>query len=225
MSLPDLAFQIVYGRLAWAIVLAALLLSLWPRTRQLPRAAVAIVLGGLGLLMALPGAASPAWWLGLALQYPSALLVSLCVLCLARRWQGRAPGVFLSTPLAAALAIAGTALYLDAIGWLSQGFYYGGFGPVAAPALACIGIAACALALARGRGNRQHLALLGALLLFSLLRLPSGNLWDAVLDPLLWAWALASLARRGLRRLAASRPRRGHHDRKIFIKQGAMSGK
>jgi hypothetical protein len=36
-------------------------------------------------------------------------------------------------------------------------------------------------------------ALLAAVLLFSLLRLPTGNLWDALLDPLLWAWALGSV--------------------------------
>ena len=210
MTLPDLAWQIVYGRLAWTLVLATLLLVLWPRRMGSPRAAVVIAIGGVGLLMALPGEASPAWWLGLALQYPSSLLVLLCVLCLAARWQGRAPGAVIPSSLAAAIALAGTALYLDAIGWLAQGFYYAGFGPVAAPALALLGMAWCALAVLRGRGGRHHLALLGALLLFSLCRLPTGNLWDAVLDPLLWIWALASLARRGLRRLAAMRaPRAG----------------
>jgi hypothetical protein len=207
MTLPDLAWQIAYGRLAWTIVLAALLLALWPRRWPLPRAACLVVPGAIGLWMALPGGASPAWWLGLALQYPSGLLVALCVLSLAARWQGGAPRALLPAWMAATVAIAGTALYLDAIGWLAQGFYYAGFGPLAAPALALIGMAGCALAAVRGRDGRHHLALLGALLLFSLCRLPTGNLWDAVLDPLLWIWALASLARRGLlaaRRVGAS---------------------
>ena len=208
MTLPDLAWQIAYGRLAWTLVLAALLLALWPQASRSPRAASVVAIGSIGLLMALPGEASPAWWLGLALQYPSGLLVGLCVLCLAARWQGRAPGAVMPSALAAAIALAGTALYLDAIGWLAQGFYYAGFGPVAAPALALIGMAWCALAVLRGHGGRHHLALLGALLLFSLCRLPTGNLWDAVLDPLLWVWALASLARRGLRRLAAMKSQR-----------------
>ena len=208
MTLPDLAWQIAYGRLAWTLVLAALLLALWPQAWRSPRAAVVIALGGIGLLMALPGEASPAWWLGLALQYPSGLLVGLCVLCLAARWQGRAPGAFLPPSLAVVVALGGTALYLDAIGWLAQGFYYAGFGPVAAPALVLTGMAGCALVAVRGRGGWHHLALLGALLLFSLLRLPSGNLWDAVLDPLLWAWALASLARRGIRWLVRMKSQR-----------------
>jgi hypothetical protein len=31
---------------------------------------------------------------------------------------------------------------------------------------------------------------------FMLARLPTGNLWDAVLDPVLWAWAVVVCARR-----------------------------
>jgi hypothetical protein len=45
-------------------------------------------------------------------------------------------------------------------------------------------------------------------LLFSLARLPTGNLWDALLDPLLWLWAMASAgagALRALRRMGARR--------------------
>jgi hypothetical protein len=208
MSLPDLAWQIAYGRLAWGIVVAAMLVALWPAARRLPRAALAAVLAATTLSMALPGEASPAYWLGLAFQYPSGMLVGLCLLALRARWQGEQAGACMPLSVAAAIAIAGTALYLDAIGWLSQGYYYAGFSPVAAPAVALIGTAGCALALLRGRGGRQNLALLGALLLFSLLRLPTGNLWDAVLDPLLWGWALATLVRRAVRRIAGV-PARG----------------
>ncbi|KQQ86543.1 hypothetical protein [Massilia sp. Leaf139] len=208
MTLPDLAWQFVYGRLAWTFVLAALLLSLWPRAILRPRLACAVAMGGVGLMMALPGDASPAWKLGLAFQYPSGLLMSLCVLCLTRRWQGRAPGSFLPLPLSTTVALAGSVLYLDAMGVLSLGLYYAGFGPFAAPALALLGSAACVLAILRRGGGWHAPALLGAFLLFSLLRLPTGNLWDAMLDPLLWGWALASLARRGLRRLGSMAARR-----------------
>ncbi|MET0981412.1 MAG: hypothetical protein ABWY02_04885 [Telluria sp.] len=204
MSLPDLAWQIVYGRLAWAIVVTAMLVALWPAARRLPRAALAAVLTASVLSMALPGEASPAWWLGLGFQYPSGVLVGLCLLGLRARWQGEQTGAqagdFMPLSVAATIAIAGTALYLDAIGWLSQGYYYAGFGPVGAPVVALVGTAGCALALLRGRGGRQNVALLGALLLFTLLRLPTGNLWDAVLDPLLWGWALVTLARHAMRR-------------------------
>ena len=210
MSLPDIAWQIAYGRLAWGIVVAALLVALWPAARRLPRAAFGALLAASVLAMALPGEASPAYWLGLSFQYPSAMLLGLCLLGLHARWQGKEAGAFMPGTVAAAIAIAGTALYLDAIGWVSQGYYYAGFGPAGAPALALLGTAGCAIALLRGRGGRQNLALFGALLLFSLLRLPTGNLWDAVIDPLLWGWALAVLATRGVRRIVRAPARPGN---------------
>lgn len=210
MSLPDLAWQIVYGRVAWGIVVAAMLVALWPAAWRLPRAAFGAVLAATALSMALPGEVSPAYWLGLAFQYPSGLLLGLCLLGLHARWQGRTAGASMPVSVAGAIAIAGLALYLDAIGWLSQGYYYAGFGPVGAPVVALVATAGCALALLRGRGGRQNLALLAALLLFTLLRLPTGNLWDAVLDPLLWGWALATLARHAVRWIAGAPARRGN---------------
>ena len=214
MTLPELALQAVYGRLAWAVVLAALLIALLPQAWRRSRALVPGLLCGAVLAMLLPGPASPAWWLGLALQYPSGLLTFLCLVFLHARWLGRPAGAVLPLPLAATLALAGAVLYLDAIGYLALGVYYAGFGPLAAPVLAVLGVAGCALLLMRGQGGPGYVALLCALLLFCLLRLPTGNLWDALLDPLLWAWALASLARRAVRGLM---PARGA-ERHIFIK-------
>ena len=52
----------------------------------------------------------------------------------------------------------------------------------------------------RGHARGSAASLLGAFALFSLLRLPSGNLWDAVIDPLLWAWAVVALLVAALRR-------------------------
>ena len=64
---------------------------------------------------------------------------------------------------------------------------------------------------ARGQGRSQVrgqvIVLLGALLLYTLLRLPTGNLWDAVLDPLLWGWAVVALVRHGLRRRVRTKRR------------------
>jgi hypothetical protein len=202
MSLPDLALQIFYGRLAWGIVLLALLAALVPARWRLGRRTMAMAACGMLLLMVLPGSLSPAYGLGLALQYPSGLMVGCCLLGLHARWRGEPVPVLMPVSLAAPLAIAGAALYLDAMGLLAQGYYYAAFGAVGAPLLALLGVAGCALAIARGQGRGHVLVLLGALLLFSLLRLPSGNLWDAVLDPLLWAWAVVALARHALRRNA-----------------------
>lgn len=205
MSLPDLTWQMVYGRLAWAIVLAAVLIAVvpetWRHSRRLPLAA----LGIMALLAFLPGQAAPAWSLGLAFQYPSGLLTACCLLKLLDRGRGAGAVCALPAGLAAPLSIAGTALYLDAFGVISQGYYYAGFAAIGAPILAVLATIGCAVAIVRGRHLRQALPLLGAFLLFSLLRLPTGNIWDALIDPLLWAWALAALATAGLRRLRRNR--------------------
>lgn len=202
MALPELSLQFVYARLAWALVLAALAVGLWPSARRLPRRALAAIAAASLLSMVLPGAASPAWHLGLAFQYPSGLLAGLCLVKLHVRWRqssGAAPAA-MPVPLAAALAITGLLLYLDAFGLIAGGYYYAGFGGGAA--LGAVLLAgACALAAARGRFTVQAGAILGALALFSFARLPSGNLWDALIDPLLWGWALVALAGAALRAL------------------------
>ncbi|MFC5479732.1 hypothetical protein [Massilia suwonensis] len=219
MSLPELGFQIVYGRLAWGIVLLALLVSLIPAGWRPGRRVLGAMAAVVALLMALPGSLSPAHGLGLAFQYPSGLLVGCCLLGLHAHWRKEpvpAPlPVLMPVSLAAPLAIAGAALYLDAMGLLAQGYYYAAFGPVGAPLLALLGVVACTLAIARGQGRGrargQLIVLLGALLLYTLLRLPTGNLWDAILDPLLWGWAVVALVRHGIHRRVRVQ-RRGEAD-------------
>lgn len=193
MSLPELDLQIVYGRLAWAVVLATVLYALWPAWRR-SRAVLPGILAGAALMMALPGAASPAYWLGLAFQWPSGVLLGYCLAWLYARWQDRPRDICLPLGLALPLVLAGAVLYADAIGWTAQGVYYWGFGPYAAPALGLLIAFACAVALARVRARAAAFAVLFAMTLFALLRLPTGNLWDALLDPLLWMWALGSVA-------------------------------
>lgn len=196
MTLPDLASQFVYGRLAWAAVTAAVLFGLLPLLRSTPlsRRAMAALLAGMVVLFLLPGVASPAYWLTLAFQYPSGLLFGCCVLKLRQHWDGRDSAPVMTPPLAGALALTGLVLYLDAMGLLTQGYYYAGFGPIAAPLLAVLGAIGCAVALVQGHARAQAGALLTTILLFTLLRLPTGNLWDALLDPLLWGWAVVTLA-------------------------------
>ena len=210
MTLPDLASQFVYGRLAWAAVCAALLFVLIPLLRPgaLSRRAMTALLLAVAAVFLLPGAASPAYWLALAFQYPSGLLFGCCVLKLRQHWDGNGDAAPLMTPLlASVLAVTGLALYLDAMGLLTQGFYYAGFGPTAAPLLAVVGAIGCAEALVQGRARPQAGALLTTILLFTMLRLPTGNLWDALLDPLLWGWAVATLAVNAVRNRNRSRVR------------------
>ena len=210
MVLPELSLQFAYGRLAWGSVLAACVVAAWPATRRLPRALLAAVLAAACLLMLLPGQASPAWSLILAFQYPSGLLLGLCLVKLHARWQRAGGGAGLrGAPLApvlparaaAVLAVVGALVYLDAFGLLAGGYYYAGFGPALAPVLAVLVALGCALALVQGRARPQAWAVLGAVALFSLARLPTGNLWDALLDPLLWIWAVVSVVVTAVRAL------------------------
>ena len=201
MHLPELEWQILYGRLAWAVALAAALAALLPLAWR-TRAASAGLLLACVALMALPRDYSPAFWLVLAFQWPSGVLVGCCLQRLAA---GKTQTGSLPTLLAAPIALAGAVLYLDAMGWLSLGLYQAGFDAQSAPIVA-IGLAfACVIAIAHGRMRPQALVLLGAAALYSIARLPTGNLWDALLDPLLWGWAVASLCAQGVRALRRRR--------------------
>jgi hypothetical protein len=208
MHLPELGLQFIYGRLAWGILLAAIIVALWPRRLVLSRAVIAAVVLAATALQALPGEASPAYWLGLAWQAPSALLVGLSLVSLYRGSGSAQNSAVMSPALALWLAAAGTILYVDAMGLTAIGWYYWGFGPYAAPVMALLLAGASALALVRGQARPQACALLLALMGFALLRLPTGNLWDALLDPLLWGWALLSVARLGWTRKQQAMPTR-----------------
>lgn len=208
MSLPELEWQILYGRFAWAIVLAAMVAAAWPRSKRMPAAATAfLVIGAVSLVM-LPGEASFAYWLGLAVQWPSGLLVGLSVGRLYLSWKGEREQPFMPSALAIPVALAGVVLYLDAVGLVALGIYYVGFGPVGAPLAALLLALASAAAAVLGRMRLPALALLLATTIFTVMRLPTGNLWDALLDPMLWAWSLVSLVS-----LAADGWRRWQHRR------------
>ncbi|NVM79089.1 hypothetical protein FHW83_004926 [Duganella sp. SG902] len=208
MSLPDLDLQIIYARIAWGLIAASVLLSVLPTLLpkifpQLARRSKAIVIGTVAVVMLLPGAASPAYWLTLVFQYPSGLLTGYSLVALFARWNER-PVVFPLNPVfALLLTLVGVVLYLDAFGVLALGLYYRGFDSGAATLLTCAAALGGAAAVYFRYAGTAGAALLTSVLLFSLLRLPSGNLWDALLDPLLWAWALGSVILEGMRRHAA----------------------
>lgn len=201
--LPDASLAQAWLRLGWALVLGAVLVAgggwLGPRA-GVGADRIRMLARGLALLSVLvclwPGPVSPAFWLGLAFQAPSlsaGLLSSVvllrhcaapgCVsqwaadtLAQARRWAGVA-------------VVLGWVLLLDSFAIWPLALYPLGFG---------VGAWLVLLAVAglpwvwRGGAWRTHaasglwvLVLLG----FAWLRLPSGNGWDAVLDP--WLWLLA----------------------------------
>jgi hypothetical protein len=205
MTLPDLALQLVYGKLAWAAVLAATVFSLLPAALQRSWRVAAGLAGAAAMLMLLPRQLSPAYWLALAFQWPSGLLFAACLLKLAQPWRPQAGGDSMPAGVAAVIVVLGAVLYLDGLGLISLGLYYWGFGAQAAPLLALGVGAVCVAGIVRGNAVAQHAAVLAAVSLFSVLRLPTGNPWDALLDPLLWAWALLALGLKGWRRLLRKR--------------------
>jgi hypothetical protein len=203
MDLPELGLQWTCARIAWGVVCAALVLALLP-ARLAPHAAGGAA-GLVALSMWLPGAASPAFWLGLVFQYPSVTL-AICLAAAPWRWVAArraaaaqplaTPAAVTFTPrldplFAAALAGGGALLYLDAAGWLQLDLYARGSDPSVAPVAALLLGAAAAALIVRARGSVPAWAILVAVTLYSVTRLPTGNLFDAVLDPLLWLWAVA----------------------------------
>jgi len=167
--------------LGWAVVLGSgvWLICNWllPRYRW--------VLALLVLLWTLlPNAASPAFWLGLAFQSPSLMSMVLCVGWLLLR-PASEPGAAADVQVQKSLLVLGTVLgwvlLLDTLAWFPVSIYAWGFGS-SAVALALV----VAMLLWLLIGSRLSALLLVALALFVLTRVPTGNLWDALLDPFLW---------------------------------------
>ena len=164
--------RLVGGRTAWSLALVLFLWSCWP------------------------GAASPSYWLGLAFRAPSLTSAALCAVWLWWQWRGAPkqaadPASLYAPVLGVAL---GWLLLLDTFAAWPVALYPLGF----SPALLGLVVLAAGWPWLRTGGPATGWALgAGAvLLLFVLLRLPSGNLWDALLDPWLWAGLHAVLARR-----------------------------
>jgi hypothetical protein len=195
---PGLEAQALARPLLWALTLGGavhwLARGRSPRVRQ---TALVLVL----LWVALPGSASLAYWLAQAFQMPSLSSAALGLGYLWRVWRGppragaragarvgarAATACQLMRSLRWLAVLLGWLLLLDLLALLPLSLYGLGFGT---PAL---GVAVSLLLLFWLRWGaepvaRPWLALAAVvLLLFVLTRWPSGNLWDALLDPLLW---------------------------------------
>jgi len=212
--LPSATALRIVLHLVWAIVLGSGTLLL---TGKLVRP-YRFGLAGLVLVWtALPGAVSPAHWLGLAFQTPSLTSAGICLryfFSRARIWQelvSTQPAVLAKPAMAGTniLAFAGVVLgwvlLLDTLAWLPLSVYAWGFGSAALaaillfPALPWVFVD---MANANPGAIGRFFLLLPffVLALFVLTRLPSGNLWDALIDPWLWlalqGWWLVHALRR-----------------------------
>jgi hypothetical protein len=192
--LPAPAAQSLYLDVGWGIVIAAILVAGLGRAgREGPRRRIGAVAASAGLAavaVALPAPGSASFWLGMVMQSPSLMTVCLAGLFLLRALHGpdRPPAVpLLSTLPAVSLCLLAVPLYASTFALLPVDLYRLGFLPYAAVALAS------ALVALWWRLDRSAApagtALCAAALLHASTRLPSGNGWDALLDPLLVLWA------------------------------------
>ena len=209
MNLPDLDWQWLYSRFAWGIVLAALLLRAGARWAAPAPGATAIAAVVAFAAMWLPGAASAAYWLGLMFQYPSVMLVACLLAGCSRRLsatQAAGQHMPLNPRFALVLALGGAWLYADSSGWLNMGLYAQGFDPRWAPVAALFAGAWAVWALRSATLRGTGLAVLACVVVFCLTRLPSGNLFDALLDPWLWCWSVCATLHAAWRRLRPAPP-------------------
>jgi len=193
----------------WAVLLGAAVA--WAGARLSTRLRWPMV-GLVVVLTLLPGPGLPAYWLGLAFQMPSLTSVLLCGVWLLRSWRAsglqllhRSAGNSASPPgarttlglaLQVAAVLLGWVLLADLLALWPVSLYAWGFGP-AALAGVC-GVLALGW-LVWGSSPQTHLAAgLVALVvgLYVVTRLPTGNVWDALLDPWLWLALQASMLRR-----------------------------
>lgn len=193
MTLPDLATQSLYLDIGWSIVVSAVIVALLAAARAVRVvgvARVAIICSAVFACMSLPGAASPSFWLGLAFQHPSLVLVGLCALHIARaagHWADEPGGSILPWGPGATLTALGLVLYAGTFLWLPYDVYQYGYWDFAAASATTVLVAFWWAVWPSSRA--VCLLVAAAALVHALTRLPSGNAWDALLDPLLFAWA------------------------------------
>lgn len=197
-ALPSALAQQIWLHLGWSVVLACLGASLVGRWLPGKPSRLDGRQWGVALLLALwawlPGPYSPTYWLGLAFQAPSVVAVLLCDALLRYRFfstrsartAGEPPNRF-ALALAALGVLAGWALLLDSFALLPVQLYAWGFSP-AALVLVWVTVLLPWVVATRPlpSGGTRWWVVPVAGLVFAVWRLPSGNVWDAVLDPWLW---------------------------------------
>ncbi len=188
-SLPALWLQQMNMSTLWGLVLAwcavGLVLRLQPAMSVRARSILALAVIALSWW---PGTASPSYWLGLSFQSPSLVLGLVAAYGL---WLHMSPAAGKPSPWAArsiliswlcALGVAlGWVLMLDTLAMWPRSVYAMGF-----DAAALVVVVLVLVAIALWRAGLPVVLLAAVLLIFALTRLPSGNVWDALSDPLLW---------------------------------------
>ena len=193
--LPHATASIVMMYGGWAVVLGAAIYWFGSGQRAWVRWMVVLMTVALCLF---PGPASPVYWLGLMFQAPSLMSVMLCLAYVFRSGRGVAPDRAWPMLVVTGMVL-GWVLLLDMLAWWPVSFYAWGFS-TAALALVCVVMVCFWLAWGNTGGGLQAFMLLATVgVLFVVTRLPSGNVWDALLDPCLWLVLLGIFLVRGYR--------------------------
>jgi hypothetical protein len=221
-QLPPLAWQHAWLVLGWSVVLAGLAMLLAGRVLRAHKnqaASLTVIATSIALPTALvawvswPGVWGGAHWLGLAFQAPSVCTVVLSAMLL-QRCALQVFNSLASTPTAptpptpkwtwaqvyAACCgvLLGWLLLLDTLGVLPGGSWYRlGFG-AAAPAVCFLLVAWPWVVDARQLNRRAMVLISSVAAVYMAGRLPTGNVFDALLDPWLWLALHGLLLRNGL---------------------------
>ena len=198
--LPQPGYLPVLRHAGWALVLAALLSAgaqLF-NTRRV-RDAGGLLAWTMALWACVPGPWGLSYWLGLAFQTPSLMAMALSLHYLwqrlaQRKWSHqvrasslastaqRSPWLYRYAVLGVVL---GWLLLLDTFAYLPVSLYAWGFSPLAYALGLLLALVPWVLGV-RWSQTAPSPALLFVLAVFGFTRWPTGNVWDAVLDPWLF---------------------------------------
>jgi hypothetical protein len=190
--LPQAVFLPLWVKLSWAVVVSAVVLRLTSRLKaSLWFAAVVCV------VLLLPHTPASGY-LALAFQTPSLVLMAWAMWCWADVLQMRSPVVTTPTSVAWMGVLLGWALVADTLNywpaWFDLQLYALGF---TSTGLWLVLAATAAVLLWVQPPKRWVFSVAAVMAAYVLLRLPTGNAWDAVLDPFVWLALHVQLWRAG----------------------------
>jgi hypothetical protein len=185
--MPGATLQRFAMSATWAIVLVWGVLALGRNWANGWRIALATCIA---LLTLIPGPTSPAWWLGLAFQMPSLMTTLICLVWVVGG-TGHTPAPDPPPrPGPHGFALVGISLgwvlLLDTFAVWPVSVYQWGFSPAIVVLAMVLG---CLPWVISGTASGSHSVTLltaSVVALYVLTRLPSGNAWDALIDPWLW---------------------------------------
>jgi hypothetical protein len=190
--LPQAVFLPLWVKLSWAVVVSAVVLRLTSRLKaSLWFAAV------VGVVLLLPHTPASGY-LALAFQTPSLVLMAWAMWCWADVLQMRSPVVTTPTSVAWMGVLLGWALVADTLNywpaWFDLQLYALGF---TSTGLWLVLAATAVVLLWVQPPKRWVFSVAAVMAAYVLLRLPTGNVWDAVLDPFVWLALHVQLWRAG----------------------------